>query len=83
MHLPSQDDTIVLVDENEQEYSAKYSVRKNRLSGGWRGFSIAHNLLEGDALVFHLIGPCKFRVTFSASRLESYSLLCHFLQCGC
>lgn len=62
MHLPSQDDTIVLVDENEQEYSAKYSVRKNRLSGGWRGFSIAHNLLEGDALVFHLIGPCKFRV---------------------
>ncbi|KAH6772661.1 hypothetical protein C2S52_004530 [Perilla frutescens var. hirtella] len=62
MHLPSQDDTIVLVDENEQEYSAKFSVRKNRLSGGWRGFSIAHNLIEGDALVFHLIGPCKFRV---------------------
>ncbi|KAI3446004.1 hypothetical protein Pfo_002669 [Paulownia fortunei] len=61
-HLPSHDDTIVLVDENEQEYSMKYSVRKNRLSGGWRGFSIAHKLLEGDALVFHLIEPCKFRV---------------------
>lgn len=55
---------IVLVDENEQEYTAKYSFRKNRLSGGWRGFSVAHNLLEGDALVFHLIEPCKFRVTF-------------------
>ncbi|XP_057787464.1 B3 domain-containing protein Os01g0234100-like isoform X2 [Salvia miltiorrhiza] len=52
MHLPSQDDMIILVDENEQEFSAKYSVRKNRLSGGWRGFSIAHNLLEGDALVY-------------------------------
>ncbi|KAK6159360.1 hypothetical protein DH2020_006674 [Rehmannia glutinosa] len=46
------DDTIVLVDENEQEYNTKYSVRKNRLSGGWRGFSIAHKLLEGDALVY-------------------------------
>ncbi|PIN15285.1 hypothetical protein CDL12_12070 [Handroanthus impetiginosus] len=61
-HLPSHDDTIVLVDENEQEYSTKYSVRKNRLSGGWRGFSVAHKLLEGDALVFHLIEPCKFKV---------------------
>ncbi|KAK6136862.1 hypothetical protein DH2020_029395 [Rehmannia glutinosa] len=51
-HMPSHDDTIVLVDENEQEYNTKYSVRKNRLSGGWRGFSIAHKLLEGDALVY-------------------------------
>ncbi|KAG8368348.1 hypothetical protein BUALT_Bualt15G0036200 [Buddleja alternifolia] len=61
-HLPSHDGPIVLVDENENEYNTKYSVRKNRLSGGWRGFSIAHKLLEGDALVFLLIEPCKFRV---------------------
>ncbi|XP_012836956.1 PREDICTED: B3 domain-containing protein Os01g0234100-like isoform X1 [Erythranthe guttata] len=61
-HLPSHDGSIILVDENDQEYNTKYSVRKNRLSGGWRGFSIEHKLLEGDALVFHLIEPCKFRV---------------------
>lgn len=35
---------------------------KTGLSGGWRGFSIAHKLLEGDALVFQLIKPCKFKV---------------------
>ncbi|GFP84560.1 B3 domain-containing protein os01g0234100 [Phtheirospermum japonicum] len=62
VHMPSHDDTLVLVDENEHEYNMKYSVRKNRLSGGWRGFSVAHRLVEGDALVFHLIEPCKFRV---------------------
>ncbi|KAL3814218.1 hypothetical protein ACJIZ3_015486 [Penstemon smallii] len=61
-HLPIHNDSVILVDENEQEFSTKYSVQKNRLSGGWRGFSIAHNLLEGDALVFHLIEPCKFKV---------------------
>ncbi|KAL6494729.1 hypothetical protein OROGR_031529 [Orobanche gracilis] len=61
-HMPSHDDTIVLVDENDKEYNTKYSVRKNRLSGGWRVFSVAHELLEGDALVFHLIEPSKFRV---------------------
>ncbi|KAL9174151.1 hypothetical protein ABFS82_02G033200 [Erythranthe guttata] len=48
-HLPNHDGSIILVDENDQEYNTKYSVRKNRLSGGWRGFSIEHKLLEGDA----------------------------------
>lgn len=65
--MPSHDDTIILVDENDKEYNTKYSVRKNRLGGGWRGFSVAHELLEGDALVFHLIEPSKFRVTLLAS----------------
>ncbi|GER42192.1 B3 domain-containing protein [Striga asiatica] len=60
--MPTQDESIVLVDESDKEYSMKYSVRKNRLSGGWRIFSVSHKLLEGDALLFHLIEPCKFRV---------------------
>lgn len=62
MHLPKHDDTVVLVDESEQEFETKYLVDKNGLSGGWRGFSIAHKLLEKDVLVFQLIAPCKFKV---------------------
>ncbi|KAJ6372782.1 hypothetical protein OIU76_027164 [Salix suchowensis] len=33
-----------------------------RLSGGWRGFSVDHNLVEGDVLVFHLVKPTRFKV---------------------
>ncbi|KAL3515265.1 hypothetical protein ACH5RR_022167 [Cinchona calisaya] len=62
LHLPKKDDIVVLVDENDQEYKTKYLVEKNGLSGGWRGFSIAHNLLEGDVLVFQLIKPCVLKV---------------------
>ena len=41
----------------------KYLVGKTGLSGGWRAFSIAHNLIEGDILVFELVQPTKFMVT--------------------
>ncbi|KAM3309133.1 B3 domain-containing protein [Capsicum chacoense] len=61
-HLPKHDDTVVLVDENDEESATKYLVDKTGLSGGWRGFSIAHSLLEGDVLVFQLIQTCKFKV---------------------
>ncbi|EPS67917.1 hypothetical protein M569_06854, partial [Genlisea aurea] len=61
-HLPSHDGTVILVDEDGQEYSTRYSFRKNRISGGWRGFSNAHKLMEGDSLVFHLLEPCRFKV---------------------
>ena len=63
VHLPKKNDIVVLVDENGEEYKTKYLVEKNGLSGGWRGFSIAHNLLEGDVLVFQLIKPCVLKVT--------------------
>ncbi|XP_054778153.1 B3 domain-containing protein Os01g0234100-like [Prosopis cineraria] len=62
MHLPKADTMVVLEDENGREYETKYLIEKMGLSGGWRGFSIAHNLLEGDVLVFHLIEPLKFKV---------------------
>ncbi|KAI3448102.1 hypothetical protein Pfo_004767 [Paulownia fortunei] len=67
-HLPKHDDTVVLVGENEQEFNTKYLVDKNGLSGGWRGFSIAHNLLERDVLVFQLTEPCKFKVHIMRER---------------
>ncbi|KAJ0823973.1 putative transcription factor B3-Domain family [Helianthus annuus] len=64
-HMPKQDETVVLLDENDQEFNTKFLVDKTGLSGGWRGFSIAHNLLEGDALVFQLVDRWKFKVKMS------------------
>ncbi|XP_058216214.1 B3 domain-containing protein Os01g0234100-like isoform X2 [Rhododendron vialii] len=61
-HLPKNDDIVTLLGESDKEYATKYLIDKNGLSGGWRGFSIAHRLLEGDVLVFQLIQPCKFKV---------------------
>ncbi|XP_076934395.1 B3 domain-containing protein Os01g0234100-like [Bidens hawaiensis] len=62
LHMPKQDETVVLLDEDEHEYDTKFLAHKTGLSGGWRGFSMAHNLLAGDALVFQLIDHWKFRV---------------------
>ncbi|XP_057965292.1 B3 domain-containing protein Os01g0234100-like [Malania oleifera] len=62
MHLPKHDATVVLEDESNKEYETKYLVGKTGLSGGWRGFSIAHKLLTEDVLVFQLVKPTKFKV---------------------
>ncbi|CAK9181250.1 unnamed protein product [Ilex paraguariensis] len=62
-HLPSHDTTVILVDEFGDEYKTKYLLERHGLSGGWRAFSIAHRLLKGDLLVFHLVGPCKLKVS--------------------
>ncbi|WMV12897.1 hypothetical protein MTR67_006282 [Solanum verrucosum] len=61
-HLPKHDANVVLVDEDGDEFSTKYLIGKSGLSGGWRGFSIAHNLVENDIVVFQLIETCKFKV---------------------
>ncbi|KAL8209224.1 hypothetical protein R6Q57_008636 [Mikania cordata] len=61
-HLPKHDETVVLLNENGREFNTKFLVDKTGLSGGWRGFSIAHKLIGGDALVFHLIDEWKFKV---------------------
>lgn len=62
LHLPSQDSTVILVDEWGKEYKTTYLIDRNGLSAGWRGFSISHRLLKGDILIFRLIGPCKLQV---------------------
>ncbi|XP_062091693.1 B3 domain-containing protein Os01g0234100-like [Humulus lupulus] len=62
MHLPKQDTMMVLEDESGQVCDAKYLALKVGLSAGWRGFSIAHKLVEGDVVVFHLVSPLKFKV---------------------
>ncbi|KAG4404022.1 hypothetical protein GLYMA_01G244800v4 [Glycine max] len=62
LYMPKLDTTIALEDETGQLYETKYLAQKAGLSAGWRGFSIAHNLLEMDVLIFHLVQPSKFRV---------------------
>ncbi|KAJ4966316.1 hypothetical protein NE237_018165 [Protea cynaroides] len=62
LNLPKEDCSITLVDESGKEYVTKYLAEKTGLSAGWRGFSIAHNLVEGDAVVFQLIEATKFKV---------------------
>ncbi|KAL5752941.1 hypothetical protein ACOSP7_023123 [Xanthoceras sorbifolium] len=62
LYLPNKDATVTLEDENGEQYEAKYFADKTGLSAGWRQFSIGHNLLEGDVLVFQLVGTLKFKV---------------------
>jgi hypothetical protein len=62
--LPNHDAIIILVDETEKEYQVVHIAERTGLSGGWRGFSIEHRLLEQDTLVFQLIEPDKLKVTF-------------------
>ncbi|KAK6136878.1 hypothetical protein DH2020_029390 [Rehmannia glutinosa] len=62
VHLPNHDTSIVLVDEWGNEYKTSYLLGRHGLSAGWRGFSIAHRLLKGDILIFHLIEQCKLKV---------------------
>ncbi|XP_010922411.1 B3 domain-containing protein Os06g0194400 isoform X1 [Elaeis guineensis] len=61
-HLPRKDTMMTLVDENGDEFKSLYLAPKNGLSGGWRGFSIYHELVDGDALIFQLIKPTTFKV---------------------
>lgn len=61
-HLPNCDEIMTLADEDGYEWPTKYLDRKTGLSGGWKGFAVDHELVDGDALVFQLINPTKFQV---------------------
>lgn len=61
-HLPKNDEYVTLVDENGDEFQTKYLALKTGLSGGWRGFALDHELVDGDALVFQLVAPTRFKV---------------------
>ncbi|KAL8027671.1 hypothetical protein ABFX02_14G111700 [Erythranthe guttata] len=64
-HLPKEDGIIVLLDENDQLHDTKYMMEvrdRYALTFGWRSFSTANKLLEGDVLVFQLVEPWKFKI---------------------
>ncbi|XP_074304262.1 B3 domain-containing protein Os01g0234100-like isoform X2 [Silene latifolia] len=62
MHLPSVDTFFLLENENGKQYKTKYLAQRTAFSGGWREFSIAEKLSEGNVLVFHLVNSTKFKV---------------------
>lgn len=61
-HLPPRELKMILEDQNGSEYDAIYIGSRTGLSGGWRGFALEHGLDEGDALVFELSKPARFKV---------------------
>ncbi|VAH24288.1 unnamed protein product [Triticum turgidum subsp. durum] len=61
-HLPKHDVTIVLEDEDGHGFDTIYLARKQGLSGGWHGFVVRHGLKVGDAVIFQLVGPKRFKV---------------------
>ncbi|XP_045821125.1 B3 domain-containing protein At3g19184-like [Trifolium pratense] len=61
-HLPKHDEEMTLIDEDGEESRTTYLAKKTGLSGGWRGFAIAHNLVDGDALIFELVKRTAFKV---------------------
>lgn len=64
-HLPKNDTTVFLENENGEEYITNYIAERTALSGGWKAFCAANQLVEGDVLIFHLVKPLKFKVPFA------------------
>lgn len=60
--LPKEDATVVLEDENGEQFEVKYIAYKFGLSAGWKKFALRHKLTEGDVLVFQLVETTKFKV---------------------
>ncbi|KAK9109169.1 hypothetical protein Sjap_017229 [Stephania japonica] len=63
IYMPKEDCQINLVDDNEGQYVTNYKFSSRVLNGGWKRFSVAHGLNEGDTLIFHLVEAVKFKVT--------------------
>ncbi|XP_051186054.2 B3 domain-containing protein Os01g0234100 isoform X1 [Lolium perenne] len=61
-YLPDHDVTVELEDEDGHSYDTNYLARKGGLSGGWHGFVVQHDLKVGDAVVFQLVRPTRFKV---------------------
>ncbi|KAF6148260.1 hypothetical protein GIB67_012035, partial [Kingdonia uniflora] len=59
-YLPENDYIITLVDENKAICTVQYMDKV--FCGGWKAFSIGHNLVEGDSMVFHLVKRTEFQV---------------------
>ncbi|WJX94596.1 hypothetical protein P8452_75999 [Trifolium repens] len=61
-HLPRTVYNMTLEDEDGSEYDAVYIGSRSGLSGGWRAFALEHKLDDGDALVFELVEPARFKI---------------------
>ncbi|EFH40819.1 predicted protein [Arabidopsis lyrata subsp. lyrata] len=61
-NFPEETMEIVLEDEEGEEYEAVYIGRRSGLSGGWKRFALDHKLDDGDALLFQLVEPKRFKI---------------------
>ncbi|CAN0909807.1 Putative B3 domain-containing protein At5g58280, partial [Linum grandiflorum] len=61
-YLPKRDSDIILEHEDGSTYDTKYISARAGLSGGWRAFALERKLNDGDAVVFHLVEPERFKV---------------------
>ncbi|KAJ9565093.1 hypothetical protein OSB04_001059 [Centaurea solstitialis] len=61
-HLPKSTVSMVLEDEDGNDYDAQFISERTGLSGGWRAFALEHKLDDGDALVFELVEPRRFKI---------------------
>lgn len=61
-YLPHEDERITLEDVQGEEAECVYLANKVGLSGGWRGWSLDHELVDGDCCIFELVDRCRFKV---------------------
>lgn len=61
-YLPHRDEKVTLEDEETLEWECVYLAHKVGLSGGWRGFSLDHELVDGDCCIFELVEQRRFKV---------------------
>ncbi|CAI9104348.1 OLC1v1003001C1 [Oldenlandia corymbosa var. corymbosa] len=61
-YMPNHNVKYLLENEDGEIYKTKFLAARGGLSEGWRAFARKHRLIEGDAVVFHLIGDMKFKV---------------------
>ncbi|KAL9415125.1 hypothetical protein AB3S75_043408 [Citrus x aurantiifolia] len=60
-NMPKIDTVFIVENESGEEYKINYISQRTALSGGWKAFSDANQLYEGDVLVFHLVEPTRFK----------------------
>ncbi|XP_062081642.1 putative B3 domain-containing protein At5g58280 [Humulus lupulus] len=70
-HLPKSVLNMELEDEDGREYDAIYIGKRSGLSGGWRAFALDHKLNDGDACVFELIEPTRFKIYIVRASMHS------------
>nr|KAJ0185068.1 hypothetical protein LSAT_V11C900461840 [Lactuca sativa] len=61
-HLPKSTVNMILEDEDGNEYDCVFISERTGISGGWRAFALEHKLDDGDALVFELVEPKRFKI---------------------
>ncbi|CAK8537976.1 unnamed protein product [Lathyrus sativus] len=71
-YLPKTVYNMVLEDEEGSEYKAIYIGSRAGLSGGWRAFALEHKLDDGDALVFELVEPARFKIYIVRAFPDAY-----------